>query len=136
MANNARERRSRRRWTGRKVEREGIERVKERERETERPEDAREERERGAGAGGRVISFLCLLLIYSDAPRLSASGANKFLEPPRQLNTPALFPAPSSPSPPPPPTFPLLTLFPPCDPLQRRDILAALNTPSAPRRPM
>lgn len=36
---------------------------------------------------GRVISFLCLLLIYSDAPRLSASGANKFLEPPRQLDT-------------------------------------------------
>lgn len=39
---------------------------------------------------GRVISFLCLLLIYSDAPRLSASGANKFLEPPRQLDTPSL----------------------------------------------
>lgn len=43
--------------------------------------------EREGRARGRVISFLCLLLIYSDAPRLSASGANKFLEPPWQLDT-------------------------------------------------
>lgn len=62
---------------------------------------------------GRVISFLCLLLIYSDAPRLSASGANKFLEPPWQLDTlpsPHFFPhsPPRSPRPPCPST----TLFP------------------------
>lgn len=52
--------------------------------------------EREEWARGRVISFLCLLLIYSDAPRLSASGANKFLEPPRRLDTPSpvrVFPA-------------------------------------------
>lgn len=57
-------------------------------------EDGTEERVRG-----RVISFLCLLLIYSDAPRLSASGANKFLEPPRQLDTlhPPLSPCTFSP---------------------------------------
>lgn len=43
--------------------------------------------EREGRVRGRVISFLCLLLIYSDAPRLSASGTNKFLEPPWQLDT-------------------------------------------------
>lgn len=57
--------------------------------------------EREGRTRGRVISFLCLLLIYSDAPRLSASGANKFLEPPWQLDTlPSLHFFPRRPPPP------------------------------------
>jgi len=55
-------------------------------------EDVRAGREEDQREGwtrvrGQVISFLCLLLIYSDASRLSASNANKFLEPSRQLRT-------------------------------------------------
>lgn len=85
---------------------------------------------------GRVISFLCLLLIYSDAPRLSASGANKFLEPPRQLGTPfASLPTYFFPH----PHFRCLAcsfFHPSRDPPQRRDIPAASNSLSAPRRPV
>lgn len=99
----------------------------------ERDDTIANERDEGwmrKGCEGGVISFLCLLLIYSDAPRLSASGANKFLEPPRQLDTPS----PSLPV-----LFPALPFslpcpfFLPCDPPQRRDIPAASNSLSAPR---
>lgn len=88
---------------------------------------------------GWVISFLCLLLIYSDAPRLSASGANKFLESPRQLDTPSLslslIPAlfPASPF----PLFPLpLFSLSPARTTAATRYPAASNSPSAPRRPM
>jgi hypothetical protein len=53
----------------------------------EEDEENGREREGWTRVRGQVISFLCLLLIYSDAPRLSASSANKFLEPSRQLRT-------------------------------------------------
>lgn len=117
---NKRARASRRRWTTGEEERTRG--------DTGRRDGTRCEREgrriNEERVRGRVISFLCLLLIYSDAPRLSASGANKFLEPPRQLDTPLpafFFPTSNS----------LSTLFPSArtDLPQRRDIPAALNSP-------
>lgn len=92
-----------------------------------------EQDEREGRVRGRVISFLCLLLIYSDAPRLSASGANKFLEPPWQLDT---LPSPRTFSPglPSPPWSSLRGTFSPRDPPQRRDIPAASNSPVRRRR--
>lgn len=93
--------------------------------------------EREGRVRGRVISFLCLLLIYSDAPRLSASGANKFLEPPWQLDT---LPSsrtfsPGLPSPP--------VVVPPRHFFPARSTAATRYSgrieqprPSAPRRPM